>query len=62
MKLTAHKVAQSSVVGGGVMLTDPDGLAWGQIIITGFMHPISSDQRAKIADAIMKALKDGVEV
>lgn len=52
MKLTANKTPYSSVVGGGLMLTDARGRAAFMVIFTGTTDGITKEQDAALADAI----------
>jgi hypothetical protein len=55
MKLTANKTPYSSVVGGGVMLTDETGKAVFNVMICGTTNGISKEQDAEISERIVAA-------
>lgn len=63
MRLVAKRVPYSSVVGGGVMLTDETGTARYQIMLIGTTQGIDKETTDQIADRIVELIQaNGLEV
>jgi hypothetical protein len=62
MKLTLHKTAYSSIVGGGIRFIDETGVVRFQIALMGVQNGISKEIDQQICEQIIKALPEGVEV
>lgn len=59
MKLKAQKVPYSSVVGGGVLLTNEKGAAQFQIAIFGTTNGITKEQTGAISTFLVDAINKG---
>jgi hypothetical protein len=63
MRLKAEKVPYSSVVGGGLVLTDETGRARFQVAIFGTDKGITKEETAAIGAALANGIPvDGIEI
>lgn len=59
MKLTAKQTPYSSIVGGGLVLTDEAGRAAFMVMVRGTTSGISKEQDAAISAFLARAINEG---